>query len=63
MRRQAWSATMAYTNGVVQANLRAAAAAAKTLGQAADPRWKIIADGLYFPVDKAQSIPLKTTRR
>lgn len=47
----------AYTNGVVQANLRAAAAAAQTLGQAADPRWSVIADGLYFPVDKAQGIP------
>jgi len=47
----------AYTNGVVQANLRAAISAAKTLGQPADPRWKTIADGLYFPADKVRSIP------
>ena len=47
----------AYTNGVAQANLRAAAAAAKTLGQPADPRWKTIADGLYFPQDKLLGIP------
>ena len=47
----------AYTNGVVQANLRAAVSAAKTLGQAADPRWKTIADGLYFPTDKQRGIP------
>ena len=47
----------AYTNGVVQANLRAAVSAAKTLGQTADPRWKTIADGLYFPADKVRSIP------
>ncbi len=47
----------AYTNGVVQANLRAAISAAKTLGQTADPRWTAIADGLYFPADKSRSIP------
>jgi len=47
----------AYTNGVVQANLRAAVSAAKTLGQAADPRWKTIADNLYFPTDKSRGIP------
>ncbi len=47
----------AYTNGVVQANLRAAAAAAKTLGQPADPRWAIIADGLFFPTDTLRGIP------
>ena len=47
----------AYTNGVVQANLRAAVSAAKTLGQPADPRWKTIADGLFFPVDKTRGIP------
>ncbi len=47
----------AYTNAVVSANLRAAAAAAKTLGQGADPRWAEIADGLYFAFDKAQGIP------
>jgi len=47
----------AYTNGVVQANLRAAASAAKALGQPADLRWKTIADGLYFPTDKQRGIP------
>ena len=46
-----------YTNAVVQANLRAAVSAAKALGQAADPRWKTIADELYFPFDKARGIP------
>ncbi len=47
----------AYTNGVVQACLRAAVSAAKTLGQTADPRWKTIADGLCFPADKSRGIP------
>jgi len=47
----------AYTNGVVQANLQAAVSAAKTLGQTADPRWKTVADGLYFPYDKSRGIP------
>ena len=47
----------AYTNAVVQANLRAAVSAAKALGQAADPRWAVIADGLYFPFDKSRGIP------
>ena len=47
----------AWTNAVVQANLRAAGRAATALGQSADPRWKTIADGLYFPFDKARGIP------
>jgi trehalose/maltose hydrolase-like predicted phosphorylase len=47
----------AYTNAVVQANLRAAGAAAKALGQTIDPRWKMIADALYFPFDKSRGIP------
>ncbi len=47
----------AYTNGVVQANLRAAASAAKVAGQPADPRWNVIAGGLYFPFDKTRGIP------
>ncbi len=47
----------AYTNAVVQANLRAASAAAKAVGQPADPRWQTIADGLYFPYDKTRGIP------
>ena len=47
----------AYTNGVVQANLRAASSAAKMLGQTSDPRWKTIADGLCFPTDKPRGIP------
>ena len=47
----------AYTNAVVQANLRAAVSAAKVVGQAADPRWEAIASGLYFPEDKTRGIP------
>ncbi len=47
----------AYTNAVVQANLRAAVSAAKVIGQPADPRWAAIADGLYFPYDKTRGIP------
>ena len=47
----------AYTNAVVQANLRAATAAVKSIGQAADPRWNAIAAGMYFPFDKARGIP------
>ena len=47
----------AYTNAVVQANLRAAVSAAKVVGQAADPRWAAIADGLYFPYDTSRGIP------
>lgn len=47
----------AYTNAVVRANLRAASAAAKLLGQPADPRWRIVADGLFFPYDRARKIP------
>ncbi len=47
----------AWTNAVVQANLRAATLAAQSAGQAADPRWKAIADGLYFPDDNARGIP------
>jgi trehalose/maltose hydrolase-like predicted phosphorylase len=47
----------AYTNGVVQANLRAAVSAAKMLGQMTDPRWNTIADNLSFPTDKPRGIP------
>jgi trehalose/maltose hydrolase-like predicted phosphorylase len=47
----------AYTNGVAQANLRAAVSAAKMLGQMPDPRWNTIADNLYFPADKSRGIP------
>ena len=47
----------AWTNAVVQANLRAAARAAKIMGQSADPRWAAIADGMYFAFDKARGIP------
>ena len=47
----------AWTNAVVQANLRAAARAAKVMGQPADPRWQTIAEGMYFPFDKARGIP------
>lgn len=47
----------AWTNAVVQANLRATARAATIAGQPADPRWAVIADGLFFPIDKARGIP------
>lgn len=47
----------AWTNAVVQANLRAATRAAKITGQPADPRWAVIAESIYFPVDKARGIP------
>ena len=47
----------AWTNAVVQANLRAAGRAATALGQPADPRWKTVADRMYFPFDKARGIP------
>ena len=50
----------AYTNAVVQANLRAATAAAKAVGQTADPRWAVIANGLYFPYDKSRGIPAES---
>ena len=52
----------AWTNAVVQANLRAATSAAQSMGQAADPRWKAIADALYFPYDKARGIPAENAR-
>ena len=47
----------AWTNAIVQANLRAAARAAQILRQPADPRWKIVADSMYFPFDKPRGIP------
>ncbi len=47
----------AWTNAVVQANLRAATRAAGVLGQPADPRWRAIADGMYFPFDKSRGSP------
>ena len=52
----------AWTNGIVQANLRDAARAAATLGQVADPRWKAIADGMYFPFDKPRGIPAENDK-
>ena len=52
----------AYTNAVVQANLRAATAAAKALGQTADPRWSAIAAGLFFPQDKTRGIPAENSK-
>jgi trehalose/maltose hydrolase-like predicted phosphorylase len=52
----------AYTNAVVQANLRAAAAAAKTLGQTANPRWSAIAVGLFFSQDKTRGIPAENSK-
>ena len=47
----------AYTNAVVQVNLRAAVSAAKVAGKPADPRWSVIAGGLFFPFDKTRGIP------
>ena len=52
----------AWTNAVVQANLRAATRAAKVVGQSGDPRWATIADGLYFPYDKARGIPAENAK-
>ena len=52
----------AWTNAIVQANLRDAARAAATLGQPADPRWKTIADGMYFATDKARGIPAENDK-
>ena len=50
----------AYTNAVVQANLRAATAAAKAVGQGGDPRWATIASNLFFAEDKARGIPAES---
>ncbi len=52
----------AYTNSVVQYNLRAAQAAAGVVGQTADPQWKRIADGLFLPVDHARGIIAENDR-
>jgi trehalose/maltose hydrolase-like predicted phosphorylase len=52
----------AYTNAVVQADLRAATVAAKTLGQTADPRWSAIAAGLFFSQDKTRGIPAENSK-
>lgn len=52
----------AWTNAVVQANLRAAARAATALGQPADPRWQMIANGMYFAFDKARGIPAENSK-
>jgi len=52
----------AWTNAIVQANLRDAARAAATLGQPADPRWKMIADAMYFPFDKLRGIPAENDK-
>lgn len=52
----------AWTNGVVQANLRAAARAAPLVGQAADPRWSVIAGAMFFPEDAARGIPAENSK-
>ncbi len=52
----------AWTNGVVQANLEAAAKAAKTVGQTPDPRWASIAAAMYFPQDAARGIPAENSK-
>ena len=51
----------AWTNGVVQANLRAATDAARSVGQTPDPRWAVIADRMYFPEDVARGIPAENS--
>jgi protein-glucosylgalactosylhydroxylysine glucosidase len=43
----------AYTNAVARLNLELAAAAAKRLGVAADPRWTDVATKLHMPIDSA----------
>jgi len=52
----------AYTNAVVQYNLRAATQAAKRLAQKSDPRWAQIADALFLPFDKARAIPAENRK-
>jgi len=52
----------AWTNAVVSANLRAAARAATALGQPADPRWQMIANGMYFAFDEARGIPAENSK-
>jgi len=52
----------AWTNAVVQANLRAARRAAKVMRQAADPRWTTIADAMYTPYDRTRRIPAGNSR-
>lgn len=52
----------AYTNAVVQTNLRAAVRAAKTLGQGSDSRWAAIANSLFFPQDKTRGIPAENAK-
>ena len=52
----------AWTNAIVQANLRDAARAAAKLGLPADPRWKMVADGMYFPFDKPRGIPAENDK-
>ena len=43
----------AYTNAVARKNLEIAAAASKTLGRPADPRWSMLASKLHLPYDSA----------
>ena len=52
----------AYTNAVVQADLRAAARAARAVGQPADPRWTAIAAGMVFAQDKTRGIPAENAK-
>jgi protein-glucosylgalactosylhydroxylysine glucosidase len=43
----------AYTNAVARLNLEIATAAARRLGQPADPRWAAVAAKLHMPIDSA----------
>lgn len=52
----------AWTNGVVQANLRAAVRAATAVGESPDSRWTVIADGMYFAFDKPRGIPAENSK-
>lgn len=52
----------AYTNAVVQYNLRAATQAAKLLSRPADPRWAQIANEMFFPKDTMRSIPAENAK-
>jgi trehalose/maltose hydrolase-like predicted phosphorylase len=52
----------AWTNAVVQANLRAAARAVKIMRQVADPQWKAISNNMYFAFDNKRRIPAENTR-
>jgi trehalose/maltose hydrolase-like predicted phosphorylase len=48
-----------YTNAMARNCLNYAAEAAKVVGKSANPQWKVVADGLALPFDKAKGVYLK----